>query len=144
LVQWRRRKKGSPRQIGKPFPLDESMQKKKGLLDTLRGRFAGKHTSPYDNQRVDALKELIRDHLKSDEERLAGDILTESDARYLERKGLISVDPYTDAITLTEKGQVAFLGEKMKQRSKALKSLTELEKDMIEEKRASYYEEGDS
>jgi hypothetical protein len=135
LVQWRRRKKGSPRQIGQAFPIDESQQKKKGALSKLRERFAGKTHGRQEHEYMEKLKDLIRERTETGEQRLMDGVLTEGDAEYLQKKGLIEIDPYTDNISLTEAGQVYFLGEKMKEKKKVLKSLTEMEKDMILEKR---------
>jgi hypothetical protein len=143
LVQWRKRKQGSPRQIGQAFPLDESQQKKKGLLDRLRGRFAGHHEGVHEHEYVERLRELIHEHTESGEERLADGILTEADAEYLEKRGLITIDPMTEDISLTEQGQIYMLGERAKQKKKMVKSLTEFEKDMILEKRARYDEENE-
>lgn len=115
MVDWRRRKHGSPRQIGQAFPVDgESQQHKKGLLDRIRG-FGDKHGSQ-EHEYLERLREVISEHTKPTESRLMDGILTESDAKYLEEKGLIKVDEYTDNISLTEAGQVYFFGEKMKEK----------------------------
>jgi hypothetical protein len=117
-------------------------KRKKGLLDRLRGRFAGKHVGEPEKKYLGQLRDLIKEHTDPKESRLIDGILTESDAEYLAKKGLIRIDPYTDDISLTEAGQVYFLGEKMKEKKKVLKSLTEMEKDMILEKRAIEGEKG--
>ena len=135
MVQWRRRTKGSPRQIGQAFPVDESTQKKKGLLDRIRGMNKGKsHTGSREHEDLERLKEAVRNNTNPDAKLMNG-VLTEDDAEYLQKRGFIEIDPFTDNISLTEEGQVHFLGEKMKEKKKVLKSLTEMEKDMILEKR---------
>lgn len=59
---------------------------------------------------------MIRESTETGEQRLLDGILTEGDAEYLQKKGLIEIDPYTDNITFTEAGHVYFLGEKMKEK----------------------------
>ncbi len=135
LVQWRRRKHGTPRQIGQTFPIDESQQKKKGLLDKVKERFAGQEHGRQERKYVEKLRELIAEHTEPKESKLLNGIITEADAEYLAKRGLIQIDPYTDNISLTEAGTVYFLGEKMKEKKQVLKSLTEMEKDMILAKR---------
>jgi hypothetical protein len=143
MVQWRKRKRGTPNQIGKPFPVDkESVQQKKGLLDKLRGRFSGKHVGTHEHKYLEQLRDLIKEHTDPKESKLIDGILTESDAEYLAKKGLIEIDPYTDDISLTEAGQAYFLGEKMKEKKKVLKSLTEMEKGPLLEKREMEDEKG--
>ena len=85
----------------------------------------------HENKYLEQLRKSIKEHTNPKESKLIDGILTESDAEYLAKKGLIKIDPYTDDITLTEAGQVYFLGEKMKQKKKVLKSLTEKEKEWI-------------
>jgi hypothetical protein len=131
VVQWRKRKKGTPRQIGQAFPIDESQQKKKGLLDKIRGRFAGNREGRPERKYLERLREIIREHTETGEERLANGIITEADAQYLEKKGLIKFDPYTEDIVLTQAGQVYLLGERVKQKQRAAKSLTEQEKEWM-------------
>jgi hypothetical protein len=135
LVQWKRRKHGTPRQIGQAFPIDESTQKKKGALSKLRERFAGASHGRQEHEYLDKLRDLIKDHTSPREATLMNGIISDQDAEYLQKKGLIEIDPYTDNISLTEQGQIYFLGQKMKEKKKVLKSLTEMEKDMILEKR---------
>jgi len=138
LVQWRRRTKGSPRQIGQSFPLEgESQQKKKGLLDRIRGMNMGKRTGSQEHAYLERLRDLVKDKTDGDAKLMNG-IITEGDAEYLEQRGLITVDPYTDNLSLTEAGQVYFLGHMVKEKKKVLKSLTEWEKDQILEQREEH------
>jgi hypothetical protein len=135
LVQWRRRKKGTERQRGLPFPIDESSQKKKGALAQLRERFAGQKHGRRENEYVEKLKELIKEHTKTGEDRLSGGIITPEDAEYLEKRGWANIDPYTDQLILTEEGQVILLGKKIQEKKKVLQSLTDWETEMLLKRR---------
>ena len=82
MVQWKRRKKGTPRQIGQPFIVDESQQKKKGLLDKIKAKYASGHKSP-EHKYLERLREYINEQGSPKEKKLMEGILTESDAQYL-------------------------------------------------------------
>jgi hypothetical protein len=94
------------------------MQQKKGFLDKLRGMFTGKHVGTNENKYLEQLRDLIKEHTDPKEAKLINGILTGLDTEYLARKGLITIDPYTDEISLNEAGQAYFLGEKMKEKRK--------------------------
>jgi hypothetical protein len=139
MPEWRRRKKGSPRQIGQPFIVDESSQKKKGALSKLRERFAGNEHGRQENEHLERLKALIKEHTTPTEEKMLNGVITEADAEYLERKGLIKIDPMTEDISLTDKGTVYFLGKQMQRNAIEAKknqhvSLTAQEKAWLRKK----------
>ena len=106
-MQWRRRKTGTPRQIGQAFPVDrESMQHKKGLLPRLRGMA--------NSEKMKALKETYSETIKPKEQKLLeSDILTPDEIKYLVDKGLISIDD-DEEIQLTAQG-IAYLQKRRMQ-----------------------------
>jgi hypothetical protein len=122
-----------------PFPIDESSQKKKGALAKLRERFAGTKHGRHENEYMERLKALIREHTTPTEEKMLNGIITEADAQYLEKKGLIKIDPMTEDISLTDEGIVYFLGKQMQRNEIEAKkerpvSLTAQEKAWLRKK----------
>jgi hypothetical protein len=105
MPEWRRRKRGTPRQIGKPFPIEgESQQQKKGLLPKIIGRFQGDHRSPREKAFYEKIKNAIRpkeDKMLLDKE---AEIFSPEDMQFLQDKGLIEIDDYSGDIELTAKG----------------------------------------
>lgn len=101
MVQWRKRKHGTPRQIGQPFPIEgESQQKKKSALTKLWGNLSGGDRSARTKKFVAVMQEL----LKPKEERLMeSDILNPEEVKFLVQRGLLSIDG-NDEIELTAKG----------------------------------------
>jgi hypothetical protein len=109
MVQWRKRKRGTPNQIGKPFPVDkESAQQKKGLLDKLRGRFSGKHVGTHEHKYLEQLRDLIKEHTDPKESKLIDGILTESDAEYLAKEGLSRLTRTQTTFLLRKQGRRIF------------------------------------
>jgi len=107
-MQWRRRNRGTPRQIGQAFPVDEeSQQKKKRALGKLWGNLSGKDRSMRTKKFVEGLQQL----LKPKEDRLmASEILSPNDVKLLVDRGLLEIDD-SDEIQLTAKG-IKFINDK--------------------------------
>jgi len=101
MPEWRKRKHGTPRQIGQAFPLEgESQQKKKSALAKVWGNLSGGDRSARTKKFVAAMQEL----LKPKEERLMeSDILNPEEVKFLVQKGLLSIDD-DEEIQLTAKG----------------------------------------
>lgn len=143
MVKWRKRKQGTPKQIGQAFPLDDkSQQQKKGLLDAIKGKLGYGHASP-ESKYLNMLRDKLAEFSKTPEERLPDGIFSDSEAEYLEKKGLIKVDPLTEDMSLTPEGQVVLAKETLKKREHALRTLTEYEKELIMKKREQEEIEGE-
>lgn len=108
-MQWRRRTRGTKRQIGQAFPLErESMQHKKGLLPKLRGMA--------NSERMKALREAYNEALKPKEQKLLeSDILNPEEIKYLTDKGLMSIDDDGE-VELTAQGIAYLQKRRMKER----------------------------
>jgi mannose-1-phosphate guanylyltransferase len=114
MVSWRKRKHGSPRQIGQAFPVEkESMQQKKGMLDKIRGRLSGDHRSQREQDFIDRIKDAIK--TKDEKYLVDNDILDPSQMEYLQEHGYIEVDPYSENVELTAKG-IQYIYKKRMQR----------------------------
>lgn len=114
MVQWRKRKTGTPRQIGQAFPVDkESMQQKKGMLSKISGRLSGDHRSHREQEFIDKIKDAIKP--KEEKYLVDNDVLNPDQMEYLQEHGFIEVDPYSESVELTAKG-IQYIYKKRMQR----------------------------
>jgi hypothetical protein len=112
MTDWRKRKHGTPEQVGKPFPVDgESQQHKKSALSKLVGNLSGGDRSARTKKFVEGLKQVLRS--KEDKLMTESEILTPNDVKLLCDRGLLEIND-DDEIKITAKG-LAFL---QKQRQK--------------------------
>jgi ATP-dependent protease HslVU (ClpYQ) ATPase subunit len=135
LTDWRKRKHGTPRQIGQAFPVDEaSTQKKKSALKKIVGNLNGSDRSMRTKKFVEGMKEILK---SKDQKLMESEILTPNDVTLLCDRGLLEIDD-DDEIKLTAKG-IAFL-QKQRQKEKPREytksgqvRLTEQNKKWLEE-----------
>lgn len=141
-MQWRRRVRGTKRQIGTAFPVEgDSQQHKKGLLPKIMGRISGDHRSEREKEFIEKLKNA----LKPKEEKMliddTNEIFTPDDMSYLQDKGLIEVDDYSGDIELTAKGIEYIYRKRIQKRPEEIErenktKLTDLERKWMRQKLA--------
>ena len=114
MPEWRRRKRGPPRQVGQAFPVDkESMQQKKSMLSKISGRLSGDHRSHREQDLIDKIKSAIKP--KEEKYLVDNDVLNPDQMDYLQEHGFIEVDPYSENVELTAKG-IQYIYKKRMQR----------------------------
>lgn len=102
MVQWRKRKVGTPRQRGQAFPVeDESPQKKRSALSKVMGHLSGGDRSMREKKFIEGMKQM----LKSKDQKLLdeSEILTPNDVKVLCDRGLLEIND-DDEIAITLKG----------------------------------------